>query len=171
MKNNIDEIIECVIREKGLLEDMKEIDRRLRKKKRNHLRTIIFSAAACLIVLIGVNIRLHSIATRVGYSFTPTFTQRGNSEITALIQEKRLDEALAKISSSLVEVNAKAAENGISDPDYIAQLTADRQELAILEASCRLRKGQYLKSRRILKGLVNAGGAWSDDAKILLEKL
>ena len=165
MKNNIDEIIECAIREKGLLEDMKEIDRRLRKKKRNHLRTIIFSAAACLIVLIGVNIRLHSIATRVGY------TQRGNSEITALIQEKRLDEALAKISSSLVEVNAKAAENGISDPDYIAQLTADRQELAILEAACRLRKGQYLKARRILKGLVNAGGAWSDDAKILLEKL
>ena len=88
MKNNIDEIIECVIREKGLLEDMKEIDRRLRKKKRNHLRTIIFSAAACLIVLIGVNIRLHSIATRVGYSFTPTFTQRGNSEITALIENQ-----------------------------------------------------------------------------------
>lgn len=171
MKNNIDEIVECAIREKGLLEDMKSIDTKLRIQRRNRLRTSVFSTAACLAILIGVNIRLHSIAIRVGDRFTPTFTQRGNSEITALIQEKRLDEALAKISSSLVEVNAKAAENGISDPDYIAQLTADRQELALLEAVCRLRKGQYLKSRRILKGLVNAGGAWSDDAKILLEKL
>ena len=111
----------------------------------------------------------HRDASRL--QFHPDFHPKRKFGNNSIDPRKRLDEALAKISSSLVEVNAKAAENGISDPDYIAQLTADRQELAILEAACRLRKGQYLKARRILKGLVNAGGAWSDDAKILLEKL
>ena len=95
----------------------------------------------------------------------------GGSEITALMQEKRIDEALEKIGSARVEINARRANPVSDDPEYLTQLSIDSQELDLLEAVCRLRKGQYLRARKSLNVIVNAGGAWSEDADRLLEEL
>ena len=87
------------------------------------------------------------------------------------MQEKRIDEALEKIGSARVEINARLADPVSDDPEYLTQLGIDSQELDLLEAVCRLRKGQYLRARKSLKVIVNAGGAWSEDADRLLEEL
>lgn len=171
MKNDIDEMLECAIREKGLLADMAKLDAAALKHERRRTVTFVCSIAACLIMFIGIDLSLSSIARRVGYGFEPAAGQMGGSEITALMQEKRIDEALEKIGSARVEINARRADPVSDDPEYLTQLSIDNQELDLLEAVCRLRKGQYLRARKSLNVIVNAGGAWSEDADRLLEEL
>lgn len=169
MKNNIDELIECAVRERGLLEDMNRMDRELHRRKRLHVMAYI--AAACIALVLCLNISLYHIAITAGNGFMPSLAQRGSSEITALMQENRLDEAIERIRASKTEVNARLSSPESEDAGYRSQLRADIQELDLLEAICRLRKGQYLRGRRILKDIVNAGSAWSGDAERLLEEL
>lgn len=169
MKDNIDELIECAIREKSLLEDMKKIDSTMHRSKRLHVMTYI--AVACLALALCLNISLYRISMAAGNSYIPSLAQRGSSEITALMQENRLDEAIERINAAKTEVNARLPSPELEDADYRNQLRSDIQELDLLEAICRLRKGQYLRGRKILKCIVNAGGAWSEDAGKLLEEL
>ena len=53
----------------------------------------------------------------------------------------------------------------------MVQLDVDRQELDLLEAVCALRKGQYFRSRRLLKAIAAGGGAFAPEASSLLEQL
>lgn len=79
---------------KGLLADMAKLDAAALKHERRRMVTFVCSIAACLIMFIGIDLSLSSIARRVGYSFEPAAGQMGGSEITALMQENGLTRLL-----------------------------------------------------------------------------
>ena len=122
MKNDIDEMLECAIREKGLLADMAKLDAAALKHERRRTVTFVCSIAACLIMFIGIDLSLSSIARRVGYGFEPAAGQMGGSEITALMQEKRIDEALEK--RELIKISV--LKNCADDPKELARILAER---------------------------------------------
>ena len=169
--DNLDQMLECAIRENGAIEHMKELDRREQVRRRQHISSWAFGVAASLTVVICINLKLGYDARTAGYAFDPTFGQMGGSEITALMQEKRLDEAMVQIDLTRKRLDIELATPPSSDPDYLLQLESDRQELDLLEAICLMRKGRYFKARKTLTAIVDANGAYKAEAQQLLNDM
>jgi len=171
MTNDMDRLLECAIREKGIIDRMKELDRIADKRKRMWFKAISWCAAACVVLCFGIGLKLNVDARNAGYSLNPADFCRGGSEITALMQEKRIDEAMSLIEENISEVENLLVSPDTEDPDYLLQLKADREELEFLNALCLLRKGRYFKARRVLETISAAGGIYAPQAALLMEKM
>lgn len=174
MKNenyDIDELLECAVREKGAIDRMKMLDVRSAARRRIWLKGISWCTAACLILCCGAGLKLRFDAKDAGYSVNPTEFCRGSSEITALMQEDRTDEAMALIDGRLTEIDESAISAEYEDSDYALQLKADIEELEYLKAVCLLRDGRWFKARKALKAISEAGGIYTAQATELLEML
>lgn len=172
MKNdNLDTMLECAIREKGVMEHMAEIDRHERQQRIRRVQFFSYGVAACLAVVACTGIKLSHDARTAGYAFDPAFGQMGGSEITALMAEKHIDEAVLKIEDARDALSYEKATPSSTDPEYLQQLEADEQELDLLEAVCLMRKGKYFKAKKALKAIIAEGGAWSAEAEQLLESM
>ena len=87
------------------------------------------------------------------------------------MQKREIDQAEDAIVAARQKLSLELANPSSSDPEYMVQLDVDRQELDLLEAVCALRKGQYFRSRRLLKAIAAGGGAFAPEASSLLEQL
>lgn len=169
--DNLDELLECAVREAGAIRHMEELDRQERMRRRG-MRFMSYGAAACVSLgAFGMDYKLSSDARKVGYGFIPADGQAGGSEITALMQEKKIDEARELIVEAKSKIEEEFAVPLSDDPEYMAQLAADKDELDLLDAVCLLRKGKWLKGKKALKKIEAESGAFAQDAKDLLEKL
>lgn len=167
-KYNLDEMLENAIREKGAKEFLQRVEARSRRRQRSW-RTSVYSFAACLAVIVVGSWRF-SYNTRVaGYAFDPVAGQMGGSEITALMQERRIKEALVKINQARATLADELANPSSNDPEYAIQLDADRQELDFLSAVCVMRQGRYFKAKRSLKDIAKSDGAFAEEAQSLLK--
>ena len=172
MKNdNLDTMLECAIREKGVMEHMAEIDRHEQQQRRRRVQFFSYGVAACLAVIVCTGIKLSHDARTAGYAFDPAFGQMGGSEITALMAENHIDEAVLKIEDARDALSYEKATPSSTDPEYLQQLEADEQELDLLEAVCLMRKGKYFKAKKVLKAIVAEGGSWSAEAEHLLDNM
>ena len=130
------------------------------------------SDAACVILAgSGLDLKLSRDARSAGYAFIPADGQAGGSEITALMQEKKIDQAQALIVLAKEKVQEEILAPVSSDPDYLTQLEADKDELNLLDAVCLLRKGKYFKAKKALKAIASANGAFAEEARTLLKEL
>ena len=164
---NLDEMLECAVREKGAREYLQRVEARNRRRRR-HWITASFSFAACLVLIAAGGWTIGHKTQVAGYAFDPVAGQMGGSEITALMQEKRIKEALVKIEDAREQLNREIDDPSSTDPDYLIQLEADRQELDLLSAVCAMRQGRYFKARRILKEITRKDGACAVEAQSLL---
>lgn len=172
MKNdNLDTMLGCAIREKGVMEHMAEIDRHEQRQRRRRVQFFSYGVAACLAVIVCTGMKLIHDARTAGYAFDPAFGQMGGSEITALMAENHIDEAVFKIEDARADLSYEKAAPSSTDPEYLQQLEADEQELDLLEAVCLMRKGRYFKAKKTLKSIIAEDGAWSAEAKQLLESM
>ena len=167
----MDTMLECAIREKGVMEHMAEIDRRERISRKRRIRFISYGIAACLAAVVCIDLKLSHDAMVAGYAFDPAYGQMGGSEITALMAEKRIDEAAVKIKDARESLSVEKAAPASSDPEYLKQLEMDGQELDLLEAVCLMRKGKYFKAKKALEAIIAEGGAYSAEAEQLLENM
>ena len=165
---NLDEMLECAIREKGAREYLLRVEARNRRRHRRWL-TASYSFAACLILVVAGAWAISHKTQVAGYAFDPVAGQMGGSEITALMHERRIKEALVKIEDAREQLNHEIEDPSSEDPDYLIQLEADRQELDFLTAVCTMRQGRYLKARRILKEIARDEGAYAEEAQSLLD--
>lgn len=169
-KYNLDEMLESAIRMKGAKEYLQRVEARDRRRRR-HWATAGYSFAACCCLIVFGGWKLGHDARVVGYAFDPVAGQMGGSEITALMQERQIKEALVKIEEAREELAVEMEPPASSDPEYIAQLEADQQELNLLSAVCSMRQGKYFKAKRELKAIASGGGAFAAEAESLLEAL
>lgn len=167
---NLDELLECAIRENGIKRHMEALAVKERRR-RSRVRYFSYGVAACLAVACGVWLNLRSDVMRVGYEFAPADGQAGGSEITALMQERKIQEARDMIVSAKARVEAEMRNPQTADPDYLTQLAADLDELNLLDAVCLMRSGKYFKSKTALKALADGNGAAAEDARRLLQCL
>lgn len=171
--DNLDELLECAIRETGAIRHMEELDRqeRLRRRKAS-MRFMSYGAAACVSLgAFGMDYKLSNDARKVGNGFIPADGQAGGSEITALMQDKKIAEAKDLIVAAKVQIEEEMKAPPSDDPEYLIQLTADKEELDLLEAVCLLREGRYFRAKKALKKITSTDGAFAKEAKELLEKL
>ena len=164
-------LMEAAIREKGAVAHLKRYESALRLRHRR-IGWMAVSLAACLAVfLAGAGLKLGYDARSAGYAFNPVKGQMGGSEITALMQEGRIPEALKAIDSARVSLRAEILNPSSDDPAYALQLQTDEQELDLLEAVCYMRTGQWFKSRKMLRAIARGGGAFTSEAEMLLERM
>lgn len=168
---NMDELLECAIREKGAMERMSEMDRKELIAHRRRLQYFAYGAAACVVIAVCTDISLSTSARKAGFAFDPTYGQMGGSEITALMQEKKIDEAMLKIDGAVMQLEAELDSPSSQDPEYTLQLKNDREELDLLEAVCLMRKGKYFKAKKALKDIVKGQGSCSYEAAGLIENM
>lgn len=170
--DNLDELLECAIRETGAIRHMEELAR-LNQKRRMFLQALSYGAAACLFIgaPFGIDHKLSGEARKVGYAFIPADGQAGGSEITALMQDKKIAEAKDLIVAAKVQIEEEMKAPPSDDPEYLIQLTADKEELDLLEAVCLLREGRYFRAKKALKKITSTDGAFAKEAKELLKKL
>ena len=166
----LNELFESAIREKAAIEYMKKLDHRSYLRIRR-IRFISYAAAACVAIFVFTGLKLGHDARTAGYAFNPIAGQMGGSEITALMQEKQLRQALDAIDESRTKLAQEMADPSSSDPEYLEQLESDRQELDLLEAVCWLRQGHYFKGKKALKTIAAHGGVFAAEAQSILESL
>ena len=167
-KHNLDQMLESAIREKGAKEFLQRVEARDQRRRR-HWRASAYSFAACLAIFVVGGWRF-SYNTRVaGYAFDPVAGQMGGSEITALMQERQIKEALIKIDEARDQLALEMENPSSTDPEYAIQLETDRQELDLLSAVCSMRQGRYFKAKRALKEIAEGGGAFAEEAQSLLK--
>lgn len=171
MKFDIDEQIECAVREKGAKAHLVELEGSIRQRQRVRMRTMSIAASLLLLIGVGVDLKLSSDIRTVGYAFNPVEGQSGGSEITALMESKEIKAALSKISEARVMVAEEMQSPSSDDADYLVQLETDAEELDFLEAVCYMRQGKYIKAKRALKDIVKGNGHFSSEAAELLKTL
>lgn len=164
---NLEEMLESAIREKGAKEFLQRIEARDQQRRRRW-RTSAYSFAACLAIVVVGGWRFSYNTRAAGYAFDPVAGQMGGSEITALMQERRIKEALVKIEEARNAIALEMANPSSTDPEYASQLETDRQELDLLSAVCTMRQGQYFKAKRALKEIAAGEGAFAEEARTLL---
>lgn len=172
--DNLDEMLECAIREAGAIGHMEELAREERERRRAaYMRFASYVTAACFIVAcgIGIDYKLSRDARNVGYGFNPAAGQAGGSEITAQMQARNIDAARELIVAAKSKVEENMKEPVTDDSEYIAQLKSDRDELDLLDAVCLLRKGKYIRAKKALKTIESGGGAFAHEAGKLLKAL
>lgn len=173
MNSNNEELIELLedaIVEKGAIAHMQDLDRRQKRHRRVWFSSIA-AAAACIILFFGVSLKLGHDARTVGYAFNPVDGQMGGSEITALMQNHQIVEARDAITEARGKLVQETDNPSSSDPEYLEQLSIDSQELDLLEAVCLLREGRYFKAKKALQQIVKCNGAFASEAQSLLEAL
>ena len=164
------ELLEDAIVEKGAIAHMQDLDRRQKQHRRAWFYSIA-AAAACIILFFGVSLKLGHDAQTVGYAFNPVDGQMGGSEITALMQNHQIAEARVAITEAREKLAQEIENPSSSDPEYMEQLSIDSQELDLLDAVCLLREGRYFKAKKALQQIVKDNGAFASDAQSLLEAL
>ncbi len=164
------ELLEDAIVEKGAIAHMQDLDRRQKRHRRLWFCSVA-AAAACIILFIGVSLKLGHDAQTVGYAFNPVDGQMGGSEITALMQNHQMAEAREAIIEARGKLVQEIDNPSSSDPEYMEQLSIDSQELDLLEAVCFLREGRYFKAKKALQQIVEGNGAFASEAQSLLEAL
>lgn len=169
-KEELVELLEDAIVEKGAIAHMQDLDRRQKRHRRIWFSSVA-AAAACIILFFGVSLKLGHDARAVGYAFNPVDGQMGGSEITALMQNHQIAEARDAISEAREKLAQEIDNPSSSDPEYMEQLSIDSQELDLLEAVCLLREGRYFKAKKALQQIVKCNGAFVSEAQSLLEAL
>ena len=168
---DLDEQIECAVREKGAKAHLAALEQSIMQRQRVLVRTLSIAASFILLIGVGVDLKLSNDVRAVGYAFNPVEGQSGGSEITALMERKEIKEALAKIDEARIIVGQEIADPISDDPDYLTQLEIDSQELDFLEAVCYMRQGKYFKAKKALKEIASSDGHYSHEAESLLEAL
>lgn len=171
MKFDLNEQIDCAIRERGAKSHLMELEKEIRQKNRFMIRAVSIAASLLLILTVGIDLKLGSDIKSVGYAFNPVQGQSGGSQITALMQDYNIEEALRYIDEARVLVAKEIASPSSDDPEYMTQLNIDSQELDFLEAVCYMRQGKYFKAKRYLKRIVAGGSHFSAEAEKLLGEL
>lgn len=168
---DLEEQIECAIREKGAKAHLTSLEQSIVQRQRVLVRTLSIAASFILLIGVGVDLKLSNDVRTVGYAFNPIEGQSGGSEITALMESKEIKDALAKIDEARIIVEQEIADPISDDPEYLTQLEMDYQELDFLEAVCYMRQGKYCKAMKSLKAIVSLDGHYSHEAESLLEAL
>ena len=171
MKFDLNEQIDCAIRERGAKSHLMDLEKEIQRRNSLWVRTVSIAASFLLLLTIGIDVKLSADISEVGYAYNPIEGQSGGSEITALMESKEIDKALAKINEARLVVAEEIANPVSDDPDYIAQLQMDQQELDFLEAVCYMRQGKYIKAKRALRQIVQSSGHYSHEAEQLLNSL
>lgn len=171
MKYDLNEQIECAIRERGAKSHLMGLEKEIQHRNRLLARTMAIAASFLLLLTIGIDVKISADIREVGYAFNPVEGQSGGSEITALMERKEIKVALVKINEARSIVDQEIADPISDDPDYLTQLQMDSQELDFLEAVCYMRQGKYFKAKKALKAIVTAAGHYSHEAESLLESL
>ena len=168
---DVEEQIICAIREKGAKNHLANLEREIvARRKRNFMYTAV-AASLLLMLTVGFDMKLSHDVRSVGYAFNPVEGQSGGSEITALMQDKNISEALIKISEARGLIDEQRRNPTYEDAEYMAQLEIDTQELDFLEAVCYMRQGKYFKARRYLRIIALNEGHFSSEAQKLLGEL
>ena len=171
MKFDLNEQIECAIRERGAKSHLMNLEKEIQHRNSLWVKTVSIAASFLILLTIGIDVKLSADIREVGYAFNPVEGQSGGSEITALMESKEIDKALTKIDEARLVVAEEIANPVSDDPDYMTQLQVDEQELDFLEAVCYMRQGKYIKAKRALRQIVQSAGHYSYEAEQLLSSL
>ena len=175
-KDNIEEILEMAIRERGAMERMEALDRQMAAETAasRSIRTWITSVAAACVLLVAcgdATLRLRSRSVGYGYEFSEVSRGARSGSIENLLDSKEFSKAYEEIQSAREETGKELANPSYDDPDYLSQLNTDLQELDFMEAIGHLRQGKFFKARKELKAIAGAEGTFAEDAESLLRKM
>lgn len=171
MKFDLNEQIDCAIRERGAKSHLMNLEKEIQHRNSLWVKTVSIAASFLILFTIGIDVKLSADIREIGYAFNPVEGQSGGSEITALMESKEIDKALAKIDEARLVVAEEIANPISDDPDYMTQLQMDEQELDLLEAVCYMRQGKYIKAKRMLRQIVQSSDHYSHEAEQLLNAL
>lgn len=171
MKFDLNEQIDCAVRERGAKSHLIELEKYIQQKNSLLTRTMSIAASFLILLTIGLDIKLSGDIREIGYAFNPVAGQSGGSEITALMEDKQIKEALDQIESARIALSDEMQNPSYDDEAYIVQLEMDAQELDLLEAVCYMRQGKYFKAKKSLKDIVDGKGSYSSEAEELLNSL
>ena len=171
MKFDLNEQIDCAVRERGAKSHLIELEKDIQQKNRWLTMTTSIAASFLILLTIGLDIKLSGDIREIGYAFNPVAGQSGGSEITALMEDKQIKEALDQIESARIALSNEMQNPSYDDEAYIVQLEMDAQELDLLEAVCYMRQGKYFKAKICLKDIVDGKGSYSSEAEELLNSL
>ena len=171
MKFDLNEQIDCAVRERGAKSHLIELENDIQQKNRWLTMTTSIAASFLILLTLGLDIKLSGDIREIGYAFNPVAGQSGGSEITALMEDKQIKEALDQIESARIALSNEMQNPSYDDEAYIVQLEMDAQELYLLEAVCYMRQGKYFKAKRCLKDIVDGKGSYSSEAEELLNSL
>ena len=170
-KDNLDEMLEYAIVEQGAKAHLQEYERQKQLAFRRRVRTISYSAAACVALVACTTGYLGYDARKVGYNYEMPSGVRGSSEIEALMDQKDNKEALIKIKEAKDWLAEEKKEPMTDDPLYLDSLNTQEQELDFLEAVCQLRRGRFFSGKRALKRIAEDGGIYAEKANELIDML
>ena len=170
-KDNLDEMLEYAIVEEGAKAHLQEYERQKQMAFRRRIRTISYSAAACVALVACTTGYLGYDARKVGYGYELPSGVKGSSEIEALMEEKENKAAILKIEEAQESLVGEKENPMYDDPVYLEDLDKQEQELAFLKAVCQLRRGRYFSAKKALKDIVSEGGFYADRAQDLIDKL
>lgn len=168
---DVEEQIICAIREKGTKNHLASLEREVVARSKRNFRYVAVAASLLLMLTVSFDVKLSHDVRSAGYAFNPVEGQSGGSEITALMQDKNISEALIKISEARGLIDEQRRNPTYEDAEYMVQLEIDTQELDFLEAVCYMRQGKYFKARRCLKQIALKEGHFSAEAEKLLGEL
>ena len=170
-KDNLDEMLEYAIVEQGAKAHLQEYERQKQTAFRRRIRTISYSAAACVALVACTTGYLGHDARKVGYNYEMPSGVRGSSEIEALMDQKDNKAALIKIEEAKDWLAGEKKEPMSDDPLYLEGLNTQEQELDFLEAICQLRRGRFFSGKRALKRIAEEGGIYAEKANELIDML
>lgn len=168
---DLDEHIECAVRERAAKAHMKSLEKSIAHRHRRFLSMVSAAAAVVLIAVLGLDVKLSYDMRLAGYAFDPVEGQSGGSEITALMEIRKIDEALELIDKARLSLLDEIRNPVSDDSDYVAQLQIDSEELDFLEAVCYMRQGKYIKAKRLLRKIAMSDGHFSHEAEYLLDNI
>lgn len=170
-KFDIDEQIDCAIREMGAKKHLQQLEHNIANKRRMRMYTVSVAASFIIFLSLGINYKLNYDVKKAGYEYNLGLDQRAGSGITALMDNKSIKEALEMIDKARVNVDKEIQNPMYNDSEYLIQLEMDSQELDLLEAVCYMRQGKYFKAKKQLKNIVRENGYYSKEAKNLIDSI
>lgn len=170
-KFDIEEQIDCAIREIGAKKHLRQLEQNITNKRRMWFYTVSVAASLIIFLSLGINYKLNYDVKMAGYEYNLVSGQRGGSGITALMDAKNINDALEMIYNVRDSVDKEIQSPMYNDSEYLIQLEIDSQELDLLEAVCYMRLGKYFKAKRLLKNIVKANGYYSNEAKKLIDSI
>lgn len=168
-KFDIEEQIDCAIREIGAKKHLQQLEHNVANKIRMY--TVSVAASFIIFLSLGINYKLNHDVMKAGYEYNLGLSQRGGSVITALMDTKNIKEALEMIDKERASVDKEIQNPMYNDSEYLIKLEMDSQALDLLEAVCYMRQGKYFKAKKLLKNIVMANGYYSKEAKNLIDSI
>ena len=160
-KWDIEEQVDYAIIEQGALQHLKEYEAIKRRQRRLLTKVASYAAAACVTLVAWMGGKESYNARKVGAGIYLADNARSGSEVVALMNEGQSKEAMRKIKTIRIEMESE--QEGWTEYDI--------QELDYLEAVCRLRRGQFISGKKLLRSLVKENGYFTKKAQELLDKL